>query len=84
MRNLIITYNKNETKNILILDKHIIHLIDEIVYGELIHQYKVFAEDKLRCYVAGMTQINVKDIIRIELNEPHDCESRTLIAYYPY
>ena len=83
MRNLIITYNKNEIKNILIFDERVIHLIDEIVYSEPIHQYKVFAEDKLRYYVAGMTQINVKDITRIELNEP-DCENRIFVAHYPY
>lgn len=81
MRNIIITYNKNKTKNILIQDKRVIHSIDLIAYGELIHQYQVFEEDKLRYYVAGMTQINVKDIIRIELN---DCESKILVAHYPY
>lgn len=84
MHNLIIIYNKNETKNVLIWDEYIIKKIDEIIWDTHIHQYKVFAEDELRCYVAGMTQINVKDITRIELNEPHDCENRTLIAYYPY
>ena len=83
MRNLIITYNKNETKNILSFDNRVIHLIDEFIYGELTHQ-RVFAEDKLRYYVAGMTQINVKDIVCIELNESPDCESRTLVARYPY
>ena len=84
MRNLIITYNKNETKNILIWDEYIIKKIDEIIWDTDIHHFKTRAEDELRCYVAGMAQINVKDIACIELNESLDCESRTLVARYPY
>lgn len=82
MRKLIILYNKDQTKEVLVEDKYIINKIDLLIYGVEMDYVKSMYKDELRCYIAGLIEEPVKSISRIELDEPHDFESRTLVANY--
>ena len=82
MRKLTIIYNKDQIIKVLIEDKYIINKIDLLIYGIEMGYMESVYKDELRCYVAGLIEEPVKSISRIELDEPHDFESRTLVANY--
>lgn len=82
MRKLIILYNKDQIKEVLVEDKYIVNKIDLLTYGVEMGYMESVYKDELRCYIAGLIKEPVKSISRIELDEPHDFESRTLVANY--